>query len=144
MNLAPEQFVGAWSLVEWRIEYPDGRVTHPFGRDAVGQLMYNADGKMSATVSAAKRPGFGQSSARNATAPQKAEAFDGYFHYAGSWGIDGDTVIHTVEFALNPDMVGTRQRRDAQFDGAAKLTLSAVEDRDGEITRRHTLEWERD
>jgi hypothetical protein len=143
VNLAPEQFVGTWSLVEWRIEYPDGRVTHPFGRDAIGQLIYTADGQMAATVSAADRTSLGQGSARNATASQKAGAFDGYFHYAGSWGIDGDTITHAVEFALNPDMVGTQQRRHAQFDGTAKLTLSAVDERDGETTRRHTLEWVR-
>lgn len=143
MNLAPETFVGAWSLVEWRIEYPDGRVTHPFGPDASGQLIYSADGKMAATVSAASRSCLGQPSARSAAASQKAEAFDSFFHYAGSWGIEGDTIIHTIEFALNPDMVGTQQRRHARCDGAAKLTLSAVESREGETTRRHTLEWVR-
>ena len=143
MSLAPEQFVGVWSLAEWRIEYPDGRVRHPFGRDAVGQLIYSADGNMAATVSAASRASLGQPGARNATASQKAEAFDSYFHYAGSWSIDGDAIIHTVEFALNQDMVGSQQRRHAQFAGAAKLTLSAVEDRDGETTRCHTLEWAR-
>ena len=143
MNLAREQFVGAWSLVEWRIEYPDGRVTHPFGRDAVGQLVYSADGKMTATVSAAERPTLGQHNARKATASQKAEAFDSYFHYAGSWLVDGDTIIHTVELALNPDMIGTQQRRQAQFDGMTKLKLSADEGRNRETTRHHILEWDR-
>ena len=47
MSLRAEQFIGAWSLIEWRIDYSDGRVTHPFGQNAVGQLIYSADGSMS-------------------------------------------------------------------------------------------------
>lgn len=143
MRLARKQFVGAWSLVEWRTEYADGRVTYPFGRGPVGMLLYSADGSMSATVSAAARPSLGHPNARDATASQKAGAFDSFFHYAGRWRIEDETIVHTVEVALNPDMVGTQQRRHARFDGAAKLTLAADEGRDMETGRRHFLDWVR-
>lgn len=142
MSHSPEQFVGAWSLVEWRIEYPGGRVTHPFGQDAVGQLLYTADGRMSATVSAARRPAFGIANVRDAADSPKADAFVSYFHYAGEWRVEGDSVVHSVEFALTPDMVGTEQRRQAQFAGTS-LRLSAEEGNDDDRSRRHVLEWRR-
>jgi hypothetical protein len=143
MSLSHDMLVGAWSLVDWRIEYGDGRVTRPYGKDAIGQLLYSADGLMSATVSAGTRPRLEQANARLASDTQKAKAFDGYFHYAGRWRIDGDTVVHSVELALNPDMTGTEQRRRARMDGANGLELSADEAIDEGSPRRHVLAWRR-
>ena len=143
MTPGPERLVGAWSLAKWRIEYGDGRVTHPFGADARGRLLYQAGGRMCATVSAATRPGLGHANARHASVARKAAAFDTYFHYAGTWRLEGDVVVHAVEFALNPDMIGTEQRRSATFDGPDRLTLSADERQDKKRMRRHVLTWER-
>lgn len=144
MSLRPEQFLGAWSLIDWRIEYDDGRVTRPFGEDATGQLIYAPDGSMSATVCAARRPCFDVANARDATGAQKAHAFASYFHYAGTWRLeDDDLVVHAVEFALNPDMAGTEQRRHARFGGATTLTLSAREETGEGAGRQHILQWKR-
>lgn len=143
MSLSPAMLVGAWALVDWRIEYGDGKVTRPFGEEATGQLLYSADGRMSATVSSGARPRLGQASARQASDQQKAAAFDGYFHYAGRWHIDGDTVVHTIELALNPDLPGTEQRRLVRLDGANGLELRADEPVGGGTLRRHILAWRR-
>ena len=50
------QFAGTWALVatEWR--RADGRHANPFGQGAVGILMYDAAGFMSASVMHAERP----------------------------------------------------------------------------------------
>ncbi len=143
MNGLAEKLVGAWTLVDWRIEYGDGRVTRPFGADAAGQLLYDADGCMSATVSAVARPRLDQPNARDASDEQKARAFDGYFHYAGNWHVEGEFVIHTISLALNPDMTGTKQRRHARFEDAKHLELFAEETLDEAVTRRHVLAWRR-
>ena len=143
MSLAPDSLVGAWSLVDWRIEYRDGRVTRPYGDDASGQLLYSADGRMSATVAAASRARLEQANARKASDVQKAAAFDSFFHYAGTWRIEDDTVVHSVVFALNPDMVGTEQRRKASLNEANDLELSAGESLDEGSARRHVLTWRR-
>jgi hypothetical protein len=137
----PMNFMGAWQLVDWRIEYADGAVTRPFGEGAHGYIVYAADGIMTASIAKASRPPFGIANARNANADQKAEAFDSYFHYAGPWRIEGDEVVHAVTMSLNPDMTGTDQRRLAVFDGEGGLTLSAREAlRDG-LSRQHILQW---
>lgn len=128
--------VGAWRLVEWRITRPDGRVSHPFGRDAVGLLCYTPDGHMSVTVSRAGRPSLpGDDSPRACQA--QAEAFTSFLSYSGRYEVREGHVAHDVEMALNPACVGTTQIREANFDGE-RLVLAAPEG-----GRWHTLFWRR-
>jgi Lipocalin-like domain len=140
-GLKPEDFVGTWQLVDWRIEYSDGGVTRPFGAAPLGYIIYAADGTMTASIATGAREKFGLANARNASVDQKAEAFDSYFHYAGRWRIDGEDVIHSVTMSLNPDMTGTDQRRLAQFHANGELTLSAKERLNDGMERHHILQW---
>ena len=51
-DLNASELLGSWELIEWRIEYSEGRDPGwPFGKDARGLLMYAPDGWMSATMS---------------------------------------------------------------------------------------------
>lgn len=143
MTHSPEQFHGSWSLVDWRIEYADGGITRPFGEAPHGYIVYAPDGIMTASLAMANRAPFGLANARHASAGQKAEAFDSYFHYAGPWRIEGEDVIHAVTMSLNPDMTGIDQRRRAVFDGAGGLTLAAVEPLKGGGSRHHILQWQK-
>jgi hypothetical protein len=139
----PEQFIGAWQLADWRIEYGDGRVTQPFGPDPIGFIVYSGDGIMTASIAHRVRVPFGLINARDASPEQKIAAFDSYFHYAGPWRIEGDEVVHTLAMALNPDMAGTEQRRLARFDGQGGLQLSANEIAKSGLARHHVLQWQR-
>ena len=141
MTLYPDQLIGGWILREWRIEYPQDKVRYPFGVDAIGQLLYTSDGQMSATIAAKKRPTLGQKNPRQLSESQKTEAFDSYFHYAGGWSIEGDVVIHRVDFSLNPDFISSIQRRRARFINGSQLTLSAEESTADKGQRSHILEW---
>lgn len=141
MSHSPDNFIGAWRLVDWRIEYSDGGVTRPFGEGATGYIIYSADGTMTASIARAGRPPFGITNARNASTEQKAAAFDSYFHYAGPWRIEGDEVVHAVTMSLNPDMTGTDQRRLAVFDSKGGLILSAHEALKSGLSRHHVLQW---
>jgi hypothetical protein len=136
-----EDFIGAWSLVDWRIEYSDGAVTRPFGEGAHGYIVYSAGGIMTASIAKAAREPFGIANARNASEAQKGGAFNSYFHYAGPWSLDGEVVVHSVTMSLNPDMTGTDQRRLAVFDGKGGLTLSAKEKLKDGAVRHHILQW---
>jgi hypothetical protein len=142
VSVGAEELIGAWTLRDWRIEYEDDRVTRPFGADAAGQLLYSADGRMSATVSAQGRRPFDFANARDAADADKAAAFDSYFHYAGCWHLDGDVVVHTVSLALNPGFVGTAQRRNIRLVGT-ELELAAQESMGDGQSRRHVLAWQR-
>lgn len=141
--LSPEQIVGGWRLLRWEVVYDgDERTTLPFGPDPVGLLTYTHDGQMSACIMAAGRHSFGTANPRDAGAADRARAYDGYFSYAGRWRIAGHRVIHDVEIALNPGMVGSTQVRDAKLDGRT-LELSALETLANGSTRLHRLLWQR-
>ena len=137
-----EKFFGVWSLDDWTIAYPDGKMTRPFGETPFGYITYDPCGVMTATVSRAARSRLDCANARAASEGQRADAFNSYFHYAGEWRVDGDTVVHTVKAALNPDMVGTEQRREAIFGkDESTLALAADEPMRTGGARRHVLAW---
>jgi len=140
----PADLVGAWELSSWRIDYSDGRPSaFPFGEDARGLLIYSADGHMSAGISRRTRSPLGGGSTRRADPAARASAFDSYFHYQGRYRVEEGAVIHEVSAALNPDFVGSRQRRDASLV-ADELELSARESLPGStVHRTHRLRWRR-
>jgi hypothetical protein len=137
------RFLGAWQLQTWDILSSDGRPpTCPYGEDAAGWLMYTPDGRMSVTVSRRQRGRLSSARARKALAAEKSAAFDSYFSYSGSFAVEGDEVVHRVEFSLDPNLCGTEQRLIATFDGRRRLTLSR-EDEVGGVQRTHRLVWQR-
>jgi hypothetical protein len=142
-TLSPRDLVGSWTLLEWRIDYPDGRPSAwPFGTDAIGLIVYAADGWMSATMSCRRRTTLTAISALKADDASKARAFQEYLTYSGRWHIEGDRIAHDVEMALNPALLGTRQWREARLhDG--ELLLAADEPVGGGRLRRHQIRWRR-
>ena len=136
--------VGAWRLVSWTIEYPaSGRVSQPFGPAPEGLLVYSADGHMSAAM---QRPGRARLSRADPNAvndAEKAAAFASYFHYAGTWSVADGHVVHAVELAMNPNLIGTRQVRHVALDGD-RLELGAEEPLEAPgQARRHRIVWRR-
>jgi hypothetical protein len=139
-----EALVGAWRLVSWTIEYPaSSRVTQPFGAAPEGLLVYSADGHMSATI---QRPGRARLSRADPNAvsdAEKAAAFSGYLQYSGTWSVADGHVVHAVELAMNPNLIGTRQVRHVSLDGD-RLELRAEEPLESPgQSRRHRILWRR-
>jgi len=135
--------LGAWSLVDWSIHYPDGRATQPFGAAPRGMIIYSPDGWMSAVLMRAQRSPFGSLDMRSVGLEERARAFDEYLSYTGRWHIQDATIVHEVDLALNPQLMGTVQiRRPALSE--AELTLHAEEPMmpSGDI-RRHVILWRR-
>ena len=135
MALSDSDLVGAWVLDEMYAEDEDGGRTHPMGRDAGGMIMYTPDGYMSAITHFADRflP------TDRPSDEERAEAFSTYFNYAGTWALADDTVTHTIQTALDPNMVGMSLSRDITKDGA-KLVFSGLGP-DG-VTRQFII-WKR-
>ena len=135
---------GAWRLVSWQIDYSDGRPSsYPYGNDADGLLLYTHDGMMSANIAHAQRSRLSTESTRHAPDPEKCQAFDSYFSYAGHYYVEGEFVVHQVSHSLNPNFPGSEQRRHIRFvDG--DLELSAQDQLPGsEVNRTHRLRWRR-
>lgn len=143
MPVTEDDLIGAWRLVSWEIAYPaSGRVTRPFGEDAVGLILYTPDGYMSAVLSRLDRGRFSSQIVPRAPDAEKVRAFDGYMHYAGRFRVEQGVVHHEVEFALNMNLIGTIQVRNARLSGDL-LSLSADEPMAGGETRQHRLVWRR-
>jgi hypothetical protein len=137
--MSTNQLVGAWRLVAMEYRYSDGRMRYPYGREAVGYIIYTADGRMSATLMAGDRAPFDTEYPRGEGREAKAAAFESYLSYAGRYEFPGDRVIHHVEVALIPDWVGTTLVRLARFEGE-RLILSTEPDARGRVT---VITWER-
>ena len=141
--------VGGWQLQLWQITYGDGRQpSMPFGSDASGLIVYAPDGWMNASISRAGRPPLSSESAKTAPAEERLAAFDGFFSYGGRYRLvreDGiDYVIHSVTQSVNPNLVGTEQKRRMDFAADGSLTLSAADRLPGsQVARLHRLTWKR-
>ena len=142
-NDLAEFVVGGWKLEAWTINYADGRTTWPFGKQATGQILYASDGYMSATIMGANRKKLTSANVRDASTLEQAQAFLSYFHYAGSWEVEGSYVLHRVELALNPNSLGSTQKRFASSENKNQLILSAQELVGADETRTHKIEWRR-
>jgi hypothetical protein len=97
-----EALVGAWQLLSWENQAADGQVTYPMGTDALGSLLYTADGRFSVTISRRGRAGFAAGDLLGGTTEEKARVVEGYVAYAGRYSFHGDRVIHHVELSLFP------------------------------------------
>ena len=124
MSLQPEDIHGVWMLDDWYVEDDNGNRTAPFGRDAKGAIMYTTDGYMSATIGSAERV----LPANNPDDSQRAEAYSTYFNYAGTWKIDGDAVTHTIELALDPNLIGAVMTRDIEYKGRSMKFSGLMQD----------------
>jgi hypothetical protein len=121
---AHNALVGAWRLLSWENRAADGQVTYPMGTDALGSLLYTADGRFSVTISRTGRIGFAAGDLLSGTTEEKAQAVESFVAYAGRYSFHGDRVIHHVELSLFPNWVGSDQQRSVELTGD-RLVLSA-------------------
>jgi hypothetical protein len=120
--MAQHPITGTWAFVASEWKRADGRHANPFGDGAMGVLMYDGAGHMSAQVMHADRPPV------TTIAPTIDAAFGlairGFLAYAGTYEVDDTaaTVTHTVIVSSFPPWVGTEHRRRFTVDGDV-LTL---------------------
>ena len=134
-----EAFVGGWQLVRWTTFHRDGTEEYPFGKDAIGQIMYTADGHMSCHLMKANRPLFGKPSVYQVTDEELGHSMRAYTGYFGTFSIDAEAgvITHHVAGAWYPDWLGSIQPRRYAFDGDRLFLEADV----GEHLVR--LEWRR-
>jgi hypothetical protein len=121
-----QQLLGAWKLLEWSDRHADGTIGYPFGKDAIGQIVYSPDGHVAAQLVSRDRQRFRSGDWGKAGSEEAARAFREYFGYFGTFVIDADrqVVIHRVEGAWFPNLEGSCQERHFQFEDD-RLVLTA-------------------
>jgi enoyl-CoA hydratase/carnithine racemase len=120
---AYELLVGAWSLVSYEVQDPDGSVRLPLGATPVGSLVYGLDGSLSA---------------RLATGPEVADAIA----YRGTFALDeaAASVLHHVTAGLEPAWVGHTLRRAFELTGDTLVLRASPREPDGS-RGAHVLTW---
>lgn len=120
------KLLGTWRLVEWSEINADGSKSYPLGEKAIGQIMYGADGHMTAQLVAVDRARFRSDDWREASGEEGARAFKEYFGYFGTYTIDAlhKAVVHHVNGAWFPNVEGVDQVRFFRFEGS-RLVLDA-------------------
>ncbi len=109
--------IGVWKLLSYESQVDDGSVTYPFGKDAVGQIIYDTKGNISAQLADMHRPSFASDNLRLSTPGEINVAFKGYVAYFGAYDVDESkrTVIHHVKSSLFPNWVGIDLIRYYEF-----------------------------
>lgn len=132
-------FIGGWQLTLWTTFHADGSRDYPFGRDAVGQIMYSADGHMSCHLMRGDRPPLGQANPFQVDDLAYGHAMRSYSGYFGRFSIDAQAgiITHHVTGAWYPDWIGTSQQRRYAFS-SDRLFLEA--DVGDDLVR---IEWRR-
>lgn len=134
-----DRLIGDWTLVSYEAEHRDGRRTRPYG-EAVGRLSYSASGHMAGQVMRPGREPVGSTADR---VQSLRPAYLGYIAYFGTYELNdrGDTVVHHVQGALNPEWVGGQQVRRIRFDGDRLILRADVQRPEGAVD--HVLTWRR-
>jgi hypothetical protein len=140
--MRPNPLIGTWSLVSWQNTSADGRISYPLGEDAVGYIMYNADGYMFVAIMRRGRPMFAAADLFGSSTQEKARAADAYVSYCGRYEFRGETVVHHVELSLFPNWVGTDQERLVEF-AEDRMILSTRPTLFGGSQQTARLIWER-
>jgi hypothetical protein len=135
-----EPFLGSWDLVAFAHVLPLGEVSRPFGDSPSGAILYQADGRMAAQVSAGSRARFAHDDPSRASAEEAVQAWQTYLGYWGTFKVieEKQVVVHRVEGSSFPNWIGTEQVRHFRFHGADRLVLEAHSP-----AGRYELVWQR-
>jgi hypothetical protein len=136
--------LGTWRLVSFEARDSKDQLQYPLGKHVFGQLIYDADGNMSAHVMSNDRPLFAANDPGRGTDAEVRAAFDGHASYFGTYTIDpsAQTVTHHVRGSSYPNWIGSDQLRRFKFDGS-RLLLSTPPLVSGGESLEYVLTWER-
>ncbi|MEM0906735.1 MAG: lipocalin-like domain-containing protein [Pseudomonadota bacterium] len=115
-----------WRLVSWQVTDGAGRRTKPYGDHPVGQIIYTANGEMSAQLMAEVNPAASlDDGAKDKTVAQTVA--DQFIAYFGRYDYDetNATLSHHVEGSLLLNWVGTTVTRQVRHLDHQRLDLGA-------------------
>jgi hypothetical protein len=138
-------FAGTWRLAEAYAETAEGRRPFPLGEGALGSIMYDTAGHMSAQLMGADRKPFSSRNLDEVPLQEFKDTYLGYTSYYGTYTLNvaEKTVTHHVQGALTAAWVGGDQLRYFEFnDGALVLKTPPMRTADGTKVV-NTLVWRR-
>ncbi len=105
MELINKSITGTWKLKAFQIKRSDGSVIFPFGKDAIGYMMYTPSGHFSAQLMRRDRPHFTSGDQMKGTQEEQELNYKGVISYFGHYTFHPEEhrVIHHVEGSLFPN-----------------------------------------
>lgn len=128
-------FTGTWQLLSWTALKNGEADGYPMGEDAQGQIIYAADGFMTAFLMRADYK----------DSPAGTDAtVDTCLSYGGAWQYDAGKIRHDVSFSSLPHWIGRPLVRnvDPVADGEIKLLTEPEFSKSGN-RYEHALHWKR-
>jgi hypothetical protein len=112
------QVQGAWKLVSYDVEVQaTGEKFPPMGKNPTGYVIFTPEARVFFVLT-----GEGRKPAK--TAEEKAELLNSLVAYTGTYRVEGDNWITSVEVAWNPAWVGTEQSRAFKVEGELLQVLT--------------------
>jgi hypothetical protein len=129
--------VGSWRLASFEREYQTtGEREYPMGNTPTGYIMFLTEGRMAVVIT-------GEGRKAPATDQDRAGLFNSLVAYTGSYRVDGDKWITTVDVSANPAWVGTEQIRTFQMTGNRLQEMTAWAARPDNRMARAVITYER-
>lgn len=103
--------VGTWKLMSFDMELQaTGEHIQPMGKMPTGYLSFTGDGRMAVVITGeGRKPGTSEA--------DRAALFSSLIAYTGSYRVEGDKWITSVDASWNPAWVGTEQPRTYKING---------------------------
>ena len=136
------RLLGTWRMLSWkRVPVPSGDESDALGPSPFGYISYAPDGRLMVFVLKSGRP---RPQSNPPSPKEKVALFDSLFAYVGSYEVQADRVIHTLDGSWNELWTGTTQTRLLSFDGEHLIytTPETVDPMDGKLCT-YRVEFER-
>ncbi|MCC7118283.1 MAG: lipocalin-like domain-containing protein [Anaerolineales bacterium] len=136
--------IGAWNLLRFEFNSTDGRISHPFGAEAVGSIIYTDTLRFSGQLMRTDRPRFKIPDQLRGTPEEVFANYQGVISYFGAYQLDEakGVITHLVEGSLFPNMEGTRQIRHYELNENILTLRTPPFNANGERVRG-LMTWER-
>lgn len=117
-------FIGSWKLLSYEQISSEGMLNYPYGKNAIGYLIYTIEGYMSGHVMRNKRLKYFLEDSRYITADEKITIARDYIGYTGKYNIkcSNNTIVHYPEICSFPNMINTPLEKQYSFQDT-KLVL---------------------
>lgn len=142
--MTEKRFVGTWRLVSAEARLANGKVSHVYGDDPPGLIIYDAAGKVSVNFMRSGRSAFSVADKAKCTPDEAKSAIETYEAYFGTYEVDEakGSVTHHVKGSLLPNWTGSDQLRFYEFSDDL-LILSTAEIPYSGTTLVGRLTWKR-
>ncbi|MDI6764696.1 MAG: lipocalin-like domain-containing protein [Thermodesulfobacteriota bacterium] len=137
-----KSLIGCWRLLSMHLKTSDGKVSYPFGSDALGYYIFSESGYMSVNIMPVNRPKSGSGDVLCWSVEEKVKAAETYISYSGKYEIQGDKLIVHPEVVFFQNWVGVDQVRTLELSGN-QMTLSSPPMLASGIEQTAHLVWER-